>query len=61
MDLMKDGAILSNAGHFDIEINKPELEELSTSKRVVRKDIEEYVLKNGRKIYLLAEGRLVNL
>jgi adenosylhomocysteinase len=58
---MKDGAILANAGHFDIEINKPELEALSTSKRVVRKDIEEYVMKDGRKIYLLAEGRLVNL
>ncbi|MCD8511130.1 MAG: adenosylhomocysteinase [Bacillus sp. (in: Bacteria)] len=58
---MKDGAILSNAGHFDIEINKPELEELSTSKRTVRKDIEEFVMKDGRKIYLLAEGRLVNL
>lgn len=61
MENMKDGAILCNAGHFDIEINKPELEQLSTSKRVVRKDIEEYVLKDGRKLYLLAEGRLVNL
>lgn len=61
MEQMKDGAILSNAGHFDIEINKPELEELSTAKRTVRKDIEEYLLKDGRKIYLLAEGRLVNL
>ncbi|WP_027414485.1 adenosylhomocysteinase [Aneurinibacillus terranovensis] len=61
MAVMKDGAILSNAGHFDIEINKPELEELSTSKRTVRKDIEEFVRKDGRKIYLLAEGRLVNL
>lgn len=59
--VMKDGAILSNAGHFDVEINKPELEALSTSNRVVRKDIEEYVMKDGRKIYLLAEGRLVNL
>ncbi|WCN38982.1 adenosylhomocysteinase [Aneurinibacillus uraniidurans] len=59
--VMKDGAILSNAGHFDVEINKPELEALSTSSRVVRKDIEEYVMKDGRKIYLLAEGRLVNL
>lgn len=58
---MKDGAILANAGHFDIEINLPELEALSVSKRTVRKDIEEYVLKDGRKIYLLAEGRLVNL
>ncbi|RXT14996.1 adenosylhomocysteinase [Ammoniphilus sp. CFH 90114] len=61
IEVMKDGAILSNAGHFDVEINKPELESLSVSKRVVRKDIEEYQLKDGRKIYLLAEGRLVNL
>lgn len=61
IESMKDGAILSNAGHFDIEINKPDLEELSTSKRTVRQNIEEYELKDGRKIYLLAEGRLVNL
>ncbi|MBP1930649.1 adenosylhomocysteinase [Ammoniphilus resinae] len=61
MAVMKDGAILSNAGHFDVEVNKVELAELSTSKRTVRKDIEEYQLKDGRKIYLLAEGRLVNL
>lgn len=59
--VMKDGAILSNAGHFDIEINKVELEQLATSKRTVRKDIEEFVMEDGRKIYLLAEGRLVNL
>ncbi|ATO48141.1 MULTISPECIES: adenosylhomocysteinase [Brevibacillus] len=58
---MKDGAILSNAGHFDVEVNKVELHDISTSKRVVRKDIEEFVLQDGRKIYLLAEGRLVNL
>ncbi|BBI34687.1 adenosylhomocysteinase [Cohnella abietis] len=58
---MKDGAILSNAGHFDIEVNLVELAALSVSKRVVRKNIEEYVLKDGRKIYVLAEGRLVNL
>ncbi|AUM66078.1 adenosylhomocysteinase [Brevibacillus sp. 7WMA2] len=58
---MKDGAILSNAGHFDVEVNKVELNDISTSKRVVRKDIEEFVLQDGRKIYLLAEGRLVNL
>ncbi|MBG9788290.1 adenosylhomocysteinase [Brevibacillus laterosporus] len=58
---MKDGAILSNAGHFDVEVNKVELHDISTSKRVVRKDIEEFVLLDGRKIYLLAEGRLVNL
>jgi adenosylhomocysteinase len=59
--VMKDGAILSNAGHFDIEVNKPELDELSESKRTVRRNIEEYKLKDGRKFYLIAEGRLVNL
>lgn len=58
---MKDGAILSNAGHFDIEVNLVELAALSVSKRVVRRNIEEYQLKDGRKIYVLAEGRLVNL
>ncbi|MEF3310361.1 adenosylhomocysteinase [Paenibacillus sp. GYB004] len=60
-EVMKDGAILSNAGHFDVEVNKPELEALSSSKRTVRRNIEEYALKDGRKIYILAEGRLVNL
>ncbi|WP_166243813.1 adenosylhomocysteinase [Paenibacillus turpanensis] len=59
--VMKDGAILSNAGHFDVEVNKPELEELAVSKRTVRRNIEEFQLQDGRKIYLLAEGRLVNL
>ncbi|MFC4599402.1 adenosylhomocysteinase [Cohnella hongkongensis] len=58
---MKDGAILSNAGHFDVEVNLVELAELAVSRRVVRRNIEEYVLKDGRKIYVLAEGRLVNL
>jgi adenosylhomocysteinase len=60
-EVMKDGAILSNAGHFDVEVNKPELEALSVSKRTVRRNIEEYELKDGRKVYVLAEGRLVNL
>jgi adenosylhomocysteinase len=60
-EVMKDGAILSNAGHFDIEVNKPELDALSVSKRTVRRNIEEYQLKDGRKFYLIAEGRLVNL
>ncbi|WP_308638904.1 adenosylhomocysteinase [Paenibacillus silvisoli] len=60
-EVMKNGAILSNAGHFDVEVNKPELEALSNGKRVVRRNIEEYQLKDGRSIYLLAEGRLVNL
>ncbi|MFI2857479.1 adenosylhomocysteinase [Paenibacillus sp. JSM ZJ436] len=60
-DVMKDGAILSNAGHFDVEVNKPELQARCQSVRTVRRNIEEYQLKDGRKIYLLAEGRLVNL
>jgi adenosylhomocysteinase len=60
-EVMKDGAILSNAGHFDVEVNKVELEAMSVSKRTVRRNIEEYKLQDGRKFYLLAEGRLVNL
>ncbi len=58
---MKNGAIMANAGHFDVEINKPELNAASVSRRVVRKDIDEFVLPDGRKLYLLGEGRLVNL
>lgn len=60
-DVMKDGAILSNAGHFDVEVNKPDLASRSQSIRTVRRNIEEYHLNDGRKIFLLAEGRLVNL
>lgn len=60
-DVMKNGAILSNAGHFDVEVNKPELASRSISVRTVRRNIEEYRLEDGRSIYLLAEGRLVNL
>ncbi|WP_409341255.1 adenosylhomocysteinase [Paenibacillus sp. MBLB4367] len=59
--VMKDGAILSNAGHFDVEVNKPELEALAVSIRTVRRNIVEYQLADGRKFYILAEGRLVNL
>jgi len=59
--LMKDGAILANAGHFDVEVNLVELAPMAVSKRDGRRDIEEYTLKDGRKIYVLAEGRLVNL
>ncbi len=59
--LMKDGAVLANAGHFDVEINKHDLKRLSVSRRIVRKNIEEYTLSDGRRLYLLAEGRLVNL
>lgn len=59
--LMKSGAILANAGHFDVEIDKVALEELSVSKRMVRKHITEYEMEDGRKLYLLCDGRLVNL
>jgi adenosylhomocysteinase len=59
--LMKDGAILCNAGHFDCEIDKKSLNELAIRKRKIRENCEEYLLKNKRRIYLLAEGRLVNL
>ena len=61
MKLMKNGAMLANSGHFNVEINIPALESLSKSKRRMRPDLDEYQLKNGRKLYLLAEGRLVNL
>ncbi|MEN3005155.1 adenosylhomocysteinase [Dehalobacterium formicoaceticum] len=59
--VIKDQAILANAGHFDVEVSKKDLSALAVSKLRVRNNIEEYVLKDGRKIYLLAEGRLVNL
>jgi adenosylhomocysteinase len=61
MQKMKDGAILANSGHFNVEINIKDLEELSTSKRTIRSNLEEYKFKDGRKLYLLADGRLVNL
>jgi adenosylhomocysteinase len=60
-EVMKDGAIVCNTGHYDAEINIPELEELSVSKRTIRPNCEEYVMQDGRKIYLLAQGRLINL
>ncbi|MDA8442723.1 MAG: adenosylhomocysteinase [Peptococcaceae bacterium] len=59
--LMKDGAIMCNAGHFDVEINKPDLEATAVAVRSVRRNIVEYSYAAGRKLYLLAEGRLVNL
>lgn len=59
--VMKDGAVMANSGHFDVEINIPELEKISESRRTVRNNIEEFRQKDGRKLYLLAEGRLVNL
>ena len=58
---MKDGAILANAGHFNVEIDIPKLESITVSKRKIRPHVEEYKLKNGKRIYLIAEGRLVNL
>ena len=58
---MKEGAIICNTGHYDAEINIPELESVSVSKRTMRPNCEEYTLKNGKKIFLLAQGRLVNL
>ena len=58
---MKNGAVLANSGHFDVEINIPELESVSVSRRPVRKNIEEFLQPDGRKLYLLGEGRLVNL
>jgi len=58
---MKDGTIIANSGHFDVEIDKRALKEITKRKRLIRNSCEEYALHNGRKIYLLAEGRLVNL
>ncbi|MGC8998104.1 MAG: adenosylhomocysteinase [Candidatus Bathyarchaeia archaeon] len=61
MEKMRDGAILANSGHFNVEISLKDLKELAVSKRTVRPNLEEYTLKDGRRLYLLAEGRLVNL
>ncbi|MGA7568676.1 MAG: adenosylhomocysteinase [Terriglobales bacterium] len=58
---MKDGAIISNSGHFNVEIDIPSLEKLSSSKRTTRNFVDEYTLKDGRRINLLGEGRLINL
>ena len=59
--VMKDGAIVANSGHFNVEIDIPALEKLSSGKKETRPFVEEYSLKDGRKVYLLGEGRLVNL
>jgi len=58
---MRDGAILANSGHFNVEINITALERLAKSKRRIRPSVDEYTLKDGRSIYLLGEGRLINL
>ena len=60
-DLLKDGAILSNAGHFDVEVAMKQLNEIAVNKREARKNIDEYTLPSGKKIFVLGEGRLVNL
>lgn len=58
---MKEGAIIANSGHFNVEIDIPALEKLAKGKRMVRDFVEEYTLKNGKKVFLLAQGRLLNL
>ncbi len=60
-EVMKDGVIMANAGHFDVEISKPDLKSLAVEINNPRPNITEYKLKDGRRLYLLAEGRLVNL
>jgi adenosylhomocysteinase len=59
--VMRDGAVVANSGHFNVEIDIPALEKMSLSKRQTREFVDEYTLRDGRKIYLLGEGRLVNL
>jgi adenosylhomocysteinase len=58
---MKDGAIVSNSGHFDVELDLPGLKEVSTSTRSIRDFVQEFTLNNGKRIYVLGEGRLINL
>ena len=58
---MKDGAIVANSGHFDVEIDLKGLSEITKEKRLIRREVEEYTLINGKKIYVLSQGRLVNL
>jgi adenosylhomocysteinase len=61
LEKMKDGAIMCNSGHFNVEISIPDLESISKSKRTMRPNMEEYTTKDNRHLYLLGEGRLVNL
>ena len=60
-EVMKDGAVLANSGHFNVEIDIPALDDLATSSREIRELVQEYRLADGRRLYLLAEGRLLNL
>jgi len=61
MERMKDGAILCNTGHFNVEIDIPALRKLASESRVAREFVEEFTLSGGRRVYLIADGRLVNL
>ncbi len=61
IEVMRDGAILANSGHFNVEIDIPALEDLSTKHRTIKPFVEEYTMPDGRRIYLLGEGRLINL
>jgi adenosylhomocysteinase len=60
-EVMKDAAIVANSGHFNVEINIPSLEKMSKTKRLVRPFVEEYLTSDNRRIYILGEGRLINL
>jgi adenosylhomocysteinase len=60
-EVMKNGAIISNSGHFNVEIDIPALEKMASSRRTTRNFVEEFVMKDGRKINLLGDGRLINL
>ncbi len=60
-EAMKNGAIVANSGHFNVEIDIPALEKMASSRRPMREFVEEFALKDGKRIYLLGEGRLINL
>jgi adenosylhomocysteinase len=60
-ELMRNGAILANSGHFDVEISVEDLESIAVKKKEVREYVDQYVMEDGRKLYLLGQGRLVNL
>ncbi|MAT41958.1 MAG: adenosylhomocysteinase [Anaerolineaceae bacterium] len=60
-EVMKDGAIVANSGHFNVEINIPSLEEMAVEKRLVRPFVDQYILGDGRQLHILGEGRLINL
>jgi len=59
--VMKDGCIMANSGHFNVEINREDLDQMAVKQGKMKADIDEFVMEDGRRIYLLAEGRLVNL